>query len=347
MSGINGSPILNYQHANDDYARKGSLSVFDVVISHYGCHDGISAAWVIYDHQRDIKKPKFIFIRPDQKLTKAEIRYLYKKRVILVDVCFTTNFANFLKEKVCEELVILDHHLGVADNVINYEDGIFDNNRCGAMMAWHYFYGVSFPQEFSQFNPLRYIDAYDRFTNDWKQNIGKTQEIFEGMRIYGAFSGVTDFDEFINEVKTNPTQMKTKIIEMGSVVTKMRDIAIRDADRKKTHMVYHNPDGVEYKVIMVSIDPQYRSQAGSEIASKNLDSVVVIYRYDPNEDCWIMSARSNENSQVSALQLAQEFGGSGHQLAAGFTIYGARKFTEIFKSREEELIDEEIGEIDI
>lgn len=334
MAGPNDYPILNYQNTNEDYANIGALEIFDIVITHYGCHDGISAGWVVLHHQKSIKIPKFMFINPSQKLTKEEIRYLTKKRVIVIDVSFSTNFAEFLKTNVCEQLVILDHHIGVADQVINYSDGIYDNNRCGAMMAWHYFYGTQFPTEFNHFNPLRIIDAYDRFTAEWKENIFFTQECFEGMRISGYFNSINDFDHFISDTLNNPSQIKQKMIELGSIVIQIRDEAIKEAEKKMVKMIYTNQHNQTFSINMISIDSKYRSQCGSFIAKKYPDFVSVIFRYEPSEDIWIMSARSTEHSKITALELAKEFAGNGHIHAAGFTLQKAEAFAHFFKKIE-------------
>lgn len=334
-----------HNYALNIYAKKGESNVFDVVISHYNCHDGISAAWVIYNHQREIKKPRFIYINPSQHLTKTEIRSLYKKRVIMVDVSFTTHFSNFLNEKVCEHLVVLDHHLGISHNVINYQNGIFDNTRCGAMMAWNYFYGNTFPPQFINFNPLKVIDFYDRFTHQWKINLDNTQECLEGIRVSNYFDSVEDFDLFISNVMNDPDGMKNQMIGIGSVVVKIRDQAIRESEKRATHMIYKNKDSIEYKLMMVSIDPIYRSQCGSIIAERNPDSIVVIYRYSANDDRWFMSARSSINSNVTSLQLAKEFGGNGHEHAAGFTLNGSESFSKYFKKMNEEVVNDEIPDL--
>ena len=69
-------------------------------------------------------------------------------------------------------------------------------------------------------------------------------------------------------------------------------------------------------------DKKFISEAGSRL-SKTCD-FAVLFRYIINSDEWCISLRADKASHINMASLAQQFGGGGHEKAAGFTICGSQ-----------------------
>jgi len=146
---------------------------FDTVFYHKDCLDGQCAVWVYRRKMKELNiaedKVSFIPMIAGKFPTDVDIK---GKRILMVDVCPKKNEIEDIVTK-CEYLYILDHHESGHTDVKDvklmdseFTDGyhknlhvIFDMKRCGAQIAWDYFY----PDNYSRLLIEKKFHSFDEY----------------------------------------------------------------------------------------------------------------------------------------------------------------------------------------
>jgi nanoRNase/pAp phosphatase (c-di-AMP/oligoRNAs hydrolase) len=84
-----------------------------------------------------------------------------------------------------------------------------------------------------------------------------------------------------------------------------------------------------------NINPTLRSDLGNELCNKtfengNLPDFAVCWYYELKKNEWWISLRGKNNISPDLTLIAGKFGGGGHHLASGFTIYNFENFKNVF-----------------
>ena len=103
-----------------------------MILFHKNCTDGTVALWVL---KSVYTKARYIGLSNGDKMPDVT-----GMNVIIVDYCPNRKDVIKMKQQA-KHLVILDHHISNQRVMKNIDNCYFDNNKCGATLAWNYLYG--------------------------------------------------------------------------------------------------------------------------------------------------------------------------------------------------------------
>lgn len=258
-------------------------------IYHANCADGFAAAWVVrkYFHGIvDFHPGVYGDTPPD----------VTGRDVILVDFSY--------KRPVLEQLVgdaasvtILDHHISAQQDLIGLDGAItvFDIHRCGAMIAWRYY----FPN-FAAPRLLLHIQDRDL----WRFVLEGSREIAMGL-----FSHPYDF-ELWNDFMAYPAALTALRSDGEAIARKQRkDLA------ELLPIITRRLTIAGFDVPAANLPYIYASDAGHILATG--EPFAATYFDTPAGRTF--SLRSHANGQ-DVSQIATRYGGGGHRHAAGFCL---------------------------
>lgn len=320
---------------DDFHVRKNSQKygasqyIFDMVFYHKGCPDGQCAAWVYKRKMRDlgISSDKVLFIPMIAGKYPKETD-VKDKRILMVDVCPKKEEIEEII-KTCEYLYILDHHESGETDVRDIKKSmnknihvIFDMKRCGAQIAWDYFYPKSEEIYLSMDlvdNRPWFIDVVaDRDLWKWKYPTSKSLGAYLFFHRY--WSSFDRWDSCLdNKIDSlmGVFDLEKMILE-GNLLLEVEAREIKEAVRTAFLTDFTTPSGVDYKVRFVICKYSLASEVGNILSSMEDCSFAVMARYDYDTDEWWLSCRGKDKVNLSVL--CKEFGGGGHPNAAGFSI---------------------------
>lgn len=304
-----------------------------IVLYHANCADGFGAAFAAWKSLGDTSL--YIPIAYGQDI---ELSLLEDKSVYILDFSFPKDKMMQLFN-TCERVVWLDHHKSAFDafgldintyaneytlNIQDYDCNPsvrLDNNRSGAMIAWHYFHDTPVPKVIAM------IDDYDR----WQFKLKGTKEFNKALWSYAPFN-FQFFESLLVPYKV------TDLIEEGAAMLKAHKQNVQsvvDHSAMRCRITWH--------AISKELDPNKDNNVSMDTVSRT--SAVTAYGLAANcpkhlaSDvghelakksrtygmCWLVktngdvevSLRSNGDYDVTVL--AKRFGGGGHKNAAGFT----------------------------
>lgn len=273
-----------------------------IVIYHGNCADGFGAAWSVrhaigedgveyypgvYQHQPpDVKGKRVIFVD-----------FSYKKAVI---------------EKMAEtakSILIIDHHASAQEDLVGFTDHkdqqggwlpsagvwvLFDMKKSGAMLAWEYFNPGEEPPAL-----IKHIQDRDL----WKFELTGTEYIQAAL-----FSYPYDFNVW-DDLMLSPVD---SLYEEGGAITRKhhKDIAELLAVCKRTM----NIGG--HTVPVASLPYTMGSDAGHIMAQGQPFSAC----YWDTAETRIFGLRSTKGVGMNVKDIALQYGGGGHENAAGFSV---------------------------
>ena len=88
--------------------------IFDIVVFHYPCQDGLVSAWVANSYHK--QNNKSVELYPIQHGTPLNINRLKNKKVLFCDYAPADEYLDTL-ENVCTNIMILDHHITAANRI--------------------------------------------------------------------------------------------------------------------------------------------------------------------------------------------------------------------------------------
>lgn len=309
---------------------------FDIVISHKGCPDGLSAVWCYYHYLRSIASkfvPSYYEMQPGEYL---DLDYTNKK-VLLLDICF--KLEDLVRtSKLAENITVLDHHKSnyYPDLNISNITFVFDMGRSGAQISWDFF----FPTQ--KDNRPWFIDMIaDR--DLWKWELVDSEEITTGMYFNGLYKN-EGFDKLLLYVDSDIRKLKLE----GRTIMKMNKSKVEYLAKQAllvTFDEYHlykilrklpnsNQQKLvefsKYKVYIVNAEHSIASELGNMLSKKTECDFAIVYRYDLMTNQWFLSCRkSKENIDLSVL--TKKFGGGGHPAASGFSLPNIGDFKKYFR----------------
>jgi len=213
----------------------------------------------------------------------------------------------------CKSLSVYDHHKGKEDVMQAFSSNChFDNAHSAAYLAYKYF----FPQSDSVPKFVRFIQDRDLWL--WE---------LPGSRAFSAYSFTSlpfDFDLWYEVFVTKGKQCFIQdddpkyqdMITQGSYILALQDRLVQSC-------LY------EYRIIpilgniqcAIINSRQFKSEIGEKILEKKKEvDAVIIWHHDHAKKRIDCSVRTRMNGPILAYTIAQQFGGSGHEDAAGFKI---------------------------
>jgi oligoribonuclease NrnB/cAMP/cGMP phosphodiesterase (DHH superfamily) len=279
-------------------------NIYDIVLFHYPCQDGLSSAWIVNKFHQD--KNIDIDLYPIQYGKTINLDRLTNKKIIFCDFSPPEDVLNEI-EKVALKITILDHHISAQKALVNKDYAIFDMNKSGAGLTWDYFY------------PTRKMPLFIKMVQDrdlWKWEIKNSKEFTTGF--YTACSGIGMYDfsdlfELFNELDTNATKINF-YIELGEIINKSIFMKCKYLTLESLKKINHYQN---YNVCIVNCSNDISSDLGNMLSSSEGCDFAALWSYNHTKEEYYVSLRSSNKADVSLI--AKEFGGGGHKNAAGFS----------------------------
>lgn len=280
--------------------------IYDIVLFHYPCQDGLASAWVIHRYMYESLQNQ-IELYPIQHGKIINLDRLTNKRVIFCDYAPSKEILDQI-EKVTKKITILDHHISSQKALEHKPYAIFDMTKSGVGLTWEYF----FPDKQM---PLFLKMIQDRDIWTWK--IENSREFTSGFTTVCSGIEMYDFNllfELFNELYDEDNLKKFKFyIKIGSIIN--NSIMLKCKYMALEHLKKIN----KYKdsnVCIVNCSSELSSDLGNILASSDTVDFAALWRYNHTKEEYYVSLRSNNKVDVSLI--AKEFGGGGHKNASGF-----------------------------
>jgi len=264
------------------------------VLYHADCMDGYAAAWAAWKTLGDSACYKAV--RHHQPMPElADNIELY-----ILDFCYPLDILVSIAQRV-RKVVVLDHHVSAQKDYETYlkQNTIPDNlevnfvqKHSGCVIAWNYFQGDIEPPVL-----LQHIEDHDL----WRHQLAKTEAICKALFLYLP----VDFSAF-EKIKVSVLQRE------GAVLLKQQQLNVRRLVKAR-HQVKLN--GIEG--LAVNAPAMFSSDLGHALA-KLSGTYGLTYSWHGNRQRYDCALRSIGAFDVS--ELAQVFGGGGHQNASGFMV---------------------------
>lgn len=282
-----------------------------VIFYHANCVDGFAAAHVIEQHiLRDLAQvPILVPVQYGQVETPEQFDALYvdmlkDAEVFIVDFSFPTSVMDHIA-KAAQKTYWLDHHKTAFEEAgfdiskrYDLWAGpnfylVFDNSKCGAMLAWEFVHGGR--AEAPDF--IKVVDDYDRWVFQYPQTKDAQMYIRSHSMDRLAFDSL----------------MLMSMDEMAQAGGMMRQYynAQLEAHKKRGWVDIYLYGERGYAL---NADAAFSSELGHFLAEQSGTFGAV---YQVEGSLLKFSLRSCGDYDVSAL--AKKFGGGGHKNAAGFT----------------------------
>jgi oligoribonuclease NrnB/cAMP/cGMP phosphodiesterase (DHH superfamily) len=271
-----------------------------VCIYHKNCTDGTTSAAVLLKKFPDCKLFPMGHGYKEEELNKLLEEVDENTVVYISDFSLRPEDLKKLLNKA-KKVINIDHHIGVKDTLeeiaIEYPnfEFIFDNNSSGASLTWKYFYGEPVPQL------IKYVEDKDIWKWEFKED---TKYVDSYLMM------LTDKPE---EIKKLIESDISNIKEKGRLISQFIDYLINKFV-ENANPTYLKIDNYIVKAFNTGL---FQSEIGNILSTRYNEPVAL---FSINGDFVKISFRSNDDQNLTALQLAKALGGGGHKNAAGASV---------------------------
>lgn len=275
------------------------------ILYHGKCTDGICAAAIVHKFLREettYDESNNTFI-PMQYGDGIDMHKIDKDTIVWI-VDFSPTLGQIVEiDARAKRVMWFDHHATAMHNTIstsfNNTIKVFDINRCGAQITWDEIYHTPRPEI------VDIVGDRDR----WIFKLPNTKPVTEGMH----YLITTPLDPRWEELLDPSLEQKVlnEFFTGGQLLLKAKDYRIENALKRG---YYGKIKG--HKAFYVNASEDI-SEIGERIyLSHNTPIVAVMYsQHAANE--FVFSLRSNT---INVREIAQLYGGGGHDYAAGFKL---------------------------
>jgi oligoribonuclease NrnB/cAMP/cGMP phosphodiesterase (DHH superfamily) len=279
----------------------------DVVISHKGCVDGFGCIFAIYYyfkyHNLDINKIHFYPLSHNDKIDYTK---LTGKNVLVTDFSFKKDIYDLLKS-LCKEIFTIDHHQTAFNQLGNDETLYYIESECGATLVWYWLWNMNsaYPNK-----DIPIILYYIRDRDLWLNLLDKSKEV----SAYLYYIVDNNINILMDDFYENDDDKILTYKNIGEILIIPENKLISDCVK------YSQTRKLDGKIVKLAESQLFRSEIGDRILEtyKNIE-IALIWNYDAIHNLIKISLRSRKG-QVNVAQLAEKFGGGGHQSASGFSI---------------------------
>ncbi len=272
------------------------INKIDCVVYHHNCPDGFGSAWIIWRHLKS--DATYYGITPDRP---PNISAFKKKYVVFVDVSFSQEYINQVKE-VAENVLIIDHHQTYGDYLMNEPHAIFDTEHSAIYITWRIF---NSDQKIPQF--IRYIEDNDLTTN----KLSKTEAFTAALGTKLSFHHIDFFKTW--DKLLNPAFVET-MIDDGHKYQEYKNYILR----RNMHISTFKKLGVYNALICNFGTVGLASDLGNKISEANPKAdFVLLWSYHNNTNEYSVMLRTRKPG-IDLSQIAKIYGGGGHPGAARF-----------------------------
>ena len=259
-----------------------------IVIYHADCLDGFTAAWAAW-----LKHPDATFVPARHGEEPPDVT---GERVVIADFSYDLATVRRLHGDATA-FALLDHHQSALP--LEREPGcLIDQSRSGAAIAWDYFHP----------DPSKNLPALVKYVQDrdlWRHELPHTQEV------HAYLSSLSyEFDEWTAAAGALDGSLDM-VVSQGEAILRFTRKAV-ERMVKRAYLVNFPTQRGEVRVPAVNT-AEHASDVLNELAKDQPFAVAYAYK----DHMWKCSLRSAADGADVAL-VAEEFGGGGHQHAAGF-----------------------------
>lgn len=261
-----------------------------LVMYHARCTDGFCSAWIAKKVFKDAQFHAAHFGEEPPDVT--------DKEVFILDFSYKRSTMLALKSKA-KSLTLLDHHITAANDLKGLPFCIFDMEKSGAGLTWHYFSHWTYPHLVPFFNePAPWLVEYVQDRDLGKNELPKSKEVSSVIFSYPF--------EFCLWDKLAAKSLE-EVQREGEPILRYQEQASNDL---VTYAREVELDG--YKVLAVNTSIM-NTDVGCKLIKDRPFGIVWFQREDGK---YAYSLRSHGKVDVSKIAL--NHGGGGHAGAAGF-----------------------------
>jgi nanoRNase/pAp phosphatase (c-di-AMP/oligoRNAs hydrolase) len=260
-----------------------------VILYHANCTDGFGAAFAAWKKFKD----RATYLPVEHQVPPPE--GLKNKAIYMVDFCYKAPTLKKLT-KANREVIVLDHHIGVKDDMKEATSHVFQNNHSGSVIAWNYFH----PKKKT---PRLLLHIED--TDLWKFKVPHTREVSAALELV-PFDFKT-WDRIMKGYELLRT--RKKFIEKGKNIREYQIAVVRRVVLKAQEVEFEG-----YRTFVAN-SPVLASEIGHTLVLKR-PPIAIVWSQDRKRIN--VSLRSDGTVDVSLL--AKKYGGGGHRSASGFTF---------------------------
>lgn len=254
-----------------------------LVIHHFPCADGFTAAWAVW-----VKYPDAEFFPAIHHRPPPDVR---DRKVLMLDFAYP-RYELIGMHEVAKSLTVLDHHKSAAKDLEGLDYCQFDMLRSGAGMTWDYLFGRSTRPWL-----VDYIEDRDL----WNWKLPNSRQV----------SAALDCYEFKFDVWNDLARRSVEdVAKEGEVILRYQEKSISKLIQGAREVEFRG-----HRVLAVN-SASYMSDLGSRLAQGW--PFAVVWR-QTELGTYAYSLRAAEGPQaVDVSEVAKAFGGGGHAKAAGF-----------------------------
>ncbi len=308
--------------------------IYDYVIYHGPCPDGVTALWAAHYYYTSIEHN---YEAIQCKAGKDPEKNFQGKRLLFVDLCPSLNFI-IETCKIAEVVTILDHHKSAIDmyyenehvlNSINNLHMEIDSSRAGCQISWDYFNSNPSPH----LKPRPWFINYVADRDLWTWELPFSKEINSAL-YENNFIDPVNLNK-LTDLLVDSENKKQKLIEYGELILQIQNRELNLAVSKSLISEFKHKN-TTYKIWLGgNISMNLRSELGNLLVNKKFPDgtepdFAAIWFYDPKSNEWWISFRGGSNSPDLSV-IARDFGGGGHSKSSGVSLSGGKKLIDFFK----------------
>ncbi len=260
-----------------------------LVIYHYPCVDGFTAAWAIWK-----KHPDWEFYPGKHGDAPPDVT---GREVYMVDFSYKRPVLLEMASKATS-IKILDHHKTAEADLVDLPENVsvtFDMSKSGARLTWEFFHPDKFVSKL-----VFFVEDRDLWRFEFPETKAINAYIFSQDYSFGSW-------ELINQ------KLHTSFINLvgaGEAILDKHDKDVQELSAGKFRL---NIEG--HSVWAVNVPYTLASDMGHLLGKGEPFAATFFY----DGEGFVYSLRSDENG-LDVSEIAKKFGGGGHKHAAGFKI---------------------------
>ena len=274
------------------------------VIYHSPCADGSGAAFSAWLALGD-KASYEPFCRQNEQ--PFDLTLLKGKNIILIDCAFKKKDLPQARS-LANKLIILDHHRSAMQDLEGEPGCFFTMGNCGAILAWHYFYGL----ESSPPQLLRLIE--DRDILQWQKK-ELSEPLAYGLSKINPNYNFRQYKEYTDESKL------FDLIRLGKQIQlETQKLIVASASKAQMRLLHFNQTKQSYKVMCLEMPSYDLTVEVSEYLYKNITDLDFTMLWHPLDNNRFRISFRTDRPNIDLSIIASRFGGGGHANKAGATV---------------------------
>lgn len=273
-----------------------------LILFHAECSDGFGAAYAAWKRYGD----RAIYIAVKHGVDPPS--EILNRNVIILDFSYSKEVLNTMLTKA-KSLLILDHHKSAKEDLAGVPYAIFDMSRSGAGIAWDVFHSSPRPAL------INHIEDRDL----WNWKVPYSKEILSCLDLLEK--DFSEWNSFMLDLED--LEKRLNIIAKGAGIVEYKQSVVVFLSRSARRM-----EVCGYNVPVLN-SPIHQSEIGNFLSK---DEPFAVVWYQDSSGKLLFSLRSRDGG-IDVTTIARQYGGGGHERAAGFAISAGTSAFPPFEKR--------------